>query len=100
MHLRMIIAISTFGLGVDCVDISRVIHWGPPSTLEELAQETGRAGRNGALSEAILFYKKSGKHISKSMKAYGETLKFAVVNFCFRTSCLLELMLKLCVMQH
>jgi len=74
-HLRMIIATSAFGLGVDCVDISRVIHWGPPSTLEELAQETGRAGRNGALSEAILFYKKSGKHISKSMKAYGENTK-------------------------
>jgi len=72
-NLRVIIATNAFGLGVDCSDITRIIHWGPPSTLEELAQETGRAGRNGSLSEAILFYKKAGKHISKSMKRYGES---------------------------
>jgi len=40
-HLRMIIATNAFVLGVYCVDISRVIHWRPPSTLEELAQEIG-----------------------------------------------------------
>ena len=74
-HLRMIVATSAFGLGVDCADVSRVIHWGPPSTLEELAQETGRAGRNGCPSEAILHYKKCGKYVSKSMKTYEENTK-------------------------
>lgn len=34
--LRLIIASSAFGLGVDCPDIARVINWGPPTTLEEL----------------------------------------------------------------
>jgi len=68
-HLRMIIA---FGLSVDCADISRVVHRGPPSTLEELAQETGRAGRNGCPSEAILYYKKCGANVSKSMQTYVE----------------------------
>lgn len=71
-NLRMIIATSAFGLGVDCADITRVIHWGPPSTLEELAQETGRVGRDGSPSEAILYYNKIGKFLSKSIKAYGE----------------------------
>jgi len=71
-HLRIIIATSAFSVGVDCTDITRIIHWGPPSTLEELAQETGRAGRDGSPSEAILYYKKFGKFMSQSIKSYGE----------------------------
>ena len=57
--LRLVIATSAFGLGVDCPDIGRVINWGAPSTIEELVQQSGRAGRNGAEAEAILFYKKT-----------------------------------------
>jgi len=49
-----VIATSAFGLGVDCPDIRQVIKWGAPSTIEELVQQTGRAGRNGAEAEAIL----------------------------------------------
>ncbi|XP_065884181.1 ATP-dependent DNA helicase RecQ-like isoform X2 [Dysidea avara] len=67
--LRLIIATNAFGLGFDCADITRIIHWGSPNTLEELAQQTGRAGRDGSHSEAIL-YKKSGKHTSRAMKTY------------------------------
>ena len=66
--LRLIIATSAFGLGIDCGDIARIIHWGPPNTLEELVQETGRAGRNGMPSKAILYYGKPGKHVDKGMK--------------------------------
>ena len=54
--LRLIIATNAFGLGVDCADIARIIHWGSPNTLKELAQETGR---DGCHSEAIL-HKKFG----------------------------------------
>jgi len=42
---RLIASTSAFRIGVDFVDISRVIHWGPPSTLEELTYETRQAGR-------------------------------------------------------
>ena len=45
--LRLIIASTAFGLGIDCKDIARVINYGTPTTLEELVQEMGRAGRNG-----------------------------------------------------
>jgi len=34
--LHLIIATSAFGLGVNCADIARIIHWESPNTLEEL----------------------------------------------------------------
>ena len=71
-NLRLIIASTAFGLGVDCKDITWIINYGTPSTLEELVQETGRAGRNGAQAEAILYHKVIGKKITDSPKQYGE----------------------------
>jgi len=70
--LRLIVASSAFGLGVDCPDISRVIHWGAPNTLEDLVQESGRGGRDGRSSQAILYYKVVGRKVRKSIRAYGE----------------------------
>ena len=59
--------------GVDCRDITRVINWGSPNSLEELVQETCRAGRDGREAEAILYYGKgASRHISKAVKNYGE----------------------------
>ena len=43
--VRIINATTAFGMGVDCFDICVVIHWGPPSSLEEYVQETAQAGR-------------------------------------------------------
>ena len=36
--IEMIIATSPFGLGVDCFDIRRIIHWGLPTTIEGLGE--------------------------------------------------------------
>ena len=69
--LRLIIATSAFGLGVDCPDITRVINWGPPPTLEDLLQQSGRAGRDGIQSEPILYYVKPGQNTSSAMQKYG-----------------------------
>ena len=68
--LRLIIATSAFGLGVDCPDIKRIISWGPPPTLEDLLQQSGRAGRDGSQSEGILYFRKPSS-ISKLMEEYG-----------------------------
>ena len=45
--LRIIIVTTAFGMGIDCPGIVNVVHYGPPANLEQYAQETGRAGRNG-----------------------------------------------------
>ena len=38
--LRVVLATTAFGMGIDCPDIERVIHWGSPSTLEQYVQES------------------------------------------------------------
>ena len=44
--IRLVVATTAYGMGVDCPDIRRIIHWGSPSTIEEYVQETGCAGRD------------------------------------------------------
>ena len=52
--LRVVIATVAFGMGVDCQDVTQVIHLGPPESTDSYIQETGRSGRSGSLSLALL----------------------------------------------
>ena len=70
--LRLVIASSGFGLVVDIPDIARIINWGLPQSLEDLVQETGRAGRNGLQAQAILYYKSSVMKASKLVHEYSK----------------------------
>lgn len=70
--LRIVIATTAFSMGIDCPDIHKIIHWGPPCNLEQYLQEIGRAGRDGNPSHAILIAGKGNRHIQYSMKMYCE----------------------------
>ena len=53
---RVIAATSALGMGIDIPDIRSVIHVGRPRTLLEYGQESGRAGRDGRASEAVIIH--------------------------------------------
>ena len=58
--LRLIVATTAFGLGIDCSDIQQVIHWGLPDNIEEYVQQSGRGGRNGGSSSTAILYRSEG----------------------------------------
>ena len=58
-------------MGIDCPDIQQIIHWEPPATLEQYVQESGRAGRNGIESQAIMLYGNPNRYVADSVKEYG-----------------------------
>ena len=55
-HLRIVVATIAFGMGLNCPNVRRIIHWDPPGDIESYLQETGRAGRDGKDAEAIMSY--------------------------------------------
>jgi ATP-dependent DNA helicase RecQ len=52
----VLVTTCAFGMGVDKADVHTVIHRDCPPSVEAYLQESGRAGRDGAQSKAILLW--------------------------------------------
>ena len=83
---RLRIATAAF-MGIDCRDIRNIIHFRPPSTIEQYTQEAGRPGWDGSSQlHYCCMEEQSVNMLKKGFKRMERTLVYVVVNWFLKTS--------------
>ena len=83
--IRLVIATSALGMGVNIPNIRRIVNYGVPKDMESYVQGVGRGGRDGQDVMAIMYYKPYHLcHIDKVMRSFVKSQEKC------RRSCILE----------
>ncbi|KAH7199259.1 P-loop containing nucleoside triphosphate hydrolase protein [Fusarium oxysporum] len=77
----LIVATNALGMGMDVPDVRLVIHAGMPRQLRNFVQESGRAGRDGQESEAVVV---CGKWMVEDARWEGSTKEYVKGDSCRR----------------
>lgn len=93
----VMVATIAFGMGIDKPDIRYIVHASMPSSVEAFYQEIGRAGRDGAPADTLMFYglqdiiKRQGMIFDGEGSEQHKLLEYkrleALMGYCETTAC-------------
>ena len=79
-ELPLIVATIAFGMGIDKSDIRFVVHYDLPKSIENYAQEIGRAGRDGNASDCLVLANKDNLNVLENF-VYSDTPEPSAIEY-------------------
>lgn len=68
-EIDVVVATSAFGMGIDKPDVRFVVRAAAPDSLDSYCQQIGRAGRDGAPADIVLFYRPGDLRLQRFLTA-------------------------------